>query len=113
MASVNLPSEVLILCDTCDAWIVGSSADPENSERLSQLNDIDIIVPFDKWDAAKLVIPDHAELNSFKGIKFVTSRGWKVDLWPCEIGRFIIDSRSNTKYLWNPVKDIRVEAVRN
>lgn len=80
-----------------DAWVVGSAADP--SAKLSDLRDIDIMVPFRNWAEAALLIPPDARPNTFGGWKF-TDGPVTVDVWCGDLSH-VMTSAIATK-AWHP-----------
>lgn len=58
-------------------------------------NDIDIIVPPDKWYVISLLIPKNAQLNKHGGLKFKENNGVIVDIWPCSIEQHLRQCKSN------------------
>lgn len=97
----NLPKLAFKIGINCNAWIIGSAADPQ--VNLATVRDIDIIVPFVNWHQAAALIPNYAFPN--------TLGGWKVpdtiplDIWPDDLSRVMASSK--TKFLWHPFSDIR------
>ena len=95
-----LPKLVLDLAFTCDGWIVGSAADPLNSEP----RDYDIIIPFSSWQNACMFIPPNAVPNHFGGWKCM-SENIEVDVWPGELSWIMQNNRM--KYVYHPKSGIR------
>lgn len=93
------------LCYQCDAWLVGSAADP----NVKEPRDFDILVPFRMWSTAIAIIPDtEKHLNRFNGIKFLDIESDKyVDVWCDDIDKYIL--RPNVKYLYHPASQTRIE----
>jgi hypothetical protein len=81
-------------------WIVGSAADPNNT----QPRDYDVVVPHSRWNAAAFLIPLDAKVNTFGGWK-VTVNDIQIDVWPGELS-WIMD-RPATKFVWNPMSGAR------
>lgn len=99
-----IPKLVLDLTEACEAWIVGSAADPTNKNP----RDWDVCVPFSQWDRAALFIPPDAKPNSFGGWKCV-SEGKEVDVWPGELGRLM--ASYVTKWVYHPKTNTRFKRV--
>ena len=89
-----LPNEVYRLC-VQGGLIVGSVA-----LRMAGLippgtpKDYDILVPFVKWSRIAPLIPRNAELNSFGGWKFRTTKGIEVDVWPGDLQGYLAACKS-------------------
>lgn len=98
--SSKLPKLVLDMTFAHDAWIVGSGADPENTNP----RDYDVIVPFSKWREAAMLIPDDAKRNHFGGWKCI-SEGVEVDVWGGEISYIMTHHSCN--WVWHPHTGIR------
>jgi len=77
----KLPELVCKLTYVCDAWIIGSAADPDKTDP----RDYDLVVPYNKWKEASSLIPSDARRNTFGGWKCI-SEGKEVDVWPDDIG---------------------------
>lgn len=102
--SKSLPTLVLALTHNHDAWIVGSAADPANTDP----RDYDVIVPFYEWGKAAHLIPKDATVNSFGGFK-CTSDNAKIDVWPGDLGWLM--QRPKTSFVWHPATNIRFQKV--
>ena len=102
--SNTLPDLVAHLTHACDAWIVGSAADPENVEP----RDYDVVVPFSAWNIATNMIPRDATVNSFGGWKCI-SCGVEVDVWPGDLGWVL--QRPRCKWAWHPLSGVRITKV--
>ena len=89
-----------------DAWIVGSAAKPD--AILSQVRDFDILVPFDRWHDAALVVPGRATPNSFGGWKFDTE-GVEIDFWPGDLSWMM--QRPSCNYAWHPKSGRRIAVI--
>lgn len=74
------PKLVLDLSFIANAWIVGSAADPSNTNA----RDFDMVVPYSQWQNACMLIPSDAKPNHFGGWKCI-SEGVEVDVWPGEL----------------------------
>lgn len=105
--SCQLPSVVALLTHNCDAWIVGSAANP--SESLYDVRDWDLLIPFHKWHNACLVVPDDAKKNSLGGWKFRTSDDIEIDIWPGELS--FIMKNPKAKYAWHPLTNTRLQKI--
>lgn len=100
----TMPEAVCKLCYSADAWVVGSAADPANTDP----RDWDIAVPFREWHVASSLIPADAKVNSFGGWEFF-SEGKEVDVWPCDMSRLM--TYSLVKFLWHPKSGKRFSCV--
>ena len=98
----SLPKLVVAITNAGDAWIMGSAArwfagdDPPN--------DIDIVVPFEKWQVVAPMIPRDAQPNKFGGWRFTTD-GVDVDVFPDNIGRLM--SHTGCNDAWHPKSNNR------
>lgn len=99
-----LPILVGKLTQFCDAWIVGSAADPDVD--FSAVRDFDIAVPFGSWHLAASLIPATATPNSFGGWK-CESEGAIVDVWPQDLTHFVTNHVSSP-YLFHPRSGTRL-----
>ena len=90
---LRFPALVTLLTERHDAWIVGSAVDNPNPR------DYDVIVPYEKWPQASLLIPKDAKPNVFGGWECI-SDGKIVDVWPAELGFSFITSAC--KAAWQP-----------
>ena len=100
--STTLPKLVIALTHNCDAWIVGSSADPS----VESPRDWDVIVPFNCWGLAAHLIPRDAKCNTFGGWK-CDSDGVEVDVWPGDLGWLM--QHPKAKYAWHPRSGCRLK----
>lgn len=84
----RLPRLVQTLCQLYDAMVVGSSVNQEND------SDIDIVIPYYKWQAAATMIKAQYQ-QSITSTRF---GGWRiydletnkqVDIWPCSLEELI------------------------
>lgn len=94
------PALVCQLIERFDAWIVGSACDTLNPK------DYDIVVPWKYWDAAALLIPKDATVNTFGGWK-CQSEGKEVDVWPGDLGMLFLSTAA--KHAWQPKYGIRLK----
>lgn len=70
----SLPKLSNAICNAGHAWVVGSWG-------KEGANDLDIVVPFDHWEAVSAMIPRDAAPNKFGGWRFM-DEGVEVDVWP-------------------------------
>lgn len=103
MAS-KLPKLVLALTHAHDAWIVGSGADPNNTEP----RDYDVIVPYSEWQKACMLIPMDAKPNHFGGWKCI-SEGKEIDVWCGDLGWLM--QKPQMKYIWHVASGVRWQNV--
>lgn len=98
-----LPALVAQLVTIYDAWIIGSGAIKDAD--LSALRDFDVLVPWDQWKYAAILIPAEAKPNTFGGWK-ATSEGRTVDIWP---GDLVWTMQSHMfRAAWHPKTNVRV-----
>ena len=135
----QLPTSVKLFVERCDAFIVGSAADPnailsspQPFENAHRVNDIDVIIPFHEWDIACTIIQSSiaedkenahdqghpAMLNTYGGMKFVESipagSGWQpimIDVWPSDLNKYLLSSL--VEYVWNPKFNLRYVRCEN
>lgn len=101
-----LPPIIAKLATNFEAWIVGSAASPFTD--INCVRDWDVIIPFNLWHKACVLIPKDARPNSFGGWKF-TVDGIEIDLWPGDLSAFMTFHKF--KYAWHPHTDTRVERM--
>ncbi len=120
----QLPTSVKLFVERCDAFIVGSAANPhatlnDNAPFASNVDDIDIVIPFHKWDVACIIIQNALNkadgvaakfitMNSYGGIKFIDSAGddgITIDVWPSNLNKYLLSSL--VEYVWNPKFNLR------
>lgn len=102
--SAKYSSTVSFLCQQCDGWIVGSAADPQNSNP----RDIDIIIPFSKWHVALGALPkdrSKIKVNTYGGFKFDDENGIEIDMWTGEFNTIL--TYHGVKWIYNPWNNIR------
>jgi len=97
----TLPSLVTKACYNCEAWIVGSAANPNNIEP----RDYDVIVPYSHWHSVAIMLPDDVKKNTFGGWKCV-SEGKEVDIWPGELSWIL--TNKICEWAWHPRTDTRI-----
>ena len=83
-----LPRLVFQLSWAYDGWVVGSGA--RYLLGLTETcRDFDVLIPYEKWDQASLLLPNHARPNTFGGWKVcVDEQQTSVDVWPHSLERF-------------------------
>ena len=91
----EMPKSVKLFIQHFDAWIVGSAADP--SKHIYR--DIDVIIPFSKWNAASGLIPADCTRNTYGGWNYVEG-GITVDVWPDDLNNAI--RTQMVEYIWQP-----------
>lgn len=101
------PTLVTKLTKICMGWVVGSAADPEAD--LDKVKDFDIIIPFEHWREAAVLIPIEARPNTFGGWKFKTSEGPIIDVWPGDL-MWLLQNCQN-KYIWHPFTGVRYRKI--
>ena len=92
----RLPYSVQQLCELFDSMIVGSTVDGKSS-------DIDMIVPFDKWQLCTsfIIAQNHYHLNHtrFGGWRWRdTQTDIVIDIWPSSIEQLLNSSRPSNIY---------------
>lgn len=97
---IKLTPFVCKVCTYYDAWVVGGAALPGAKE----IRDIDIVIPFEHWNQAVLLVPKDAVMNTFGGYKFLEG-GIEIDVWPDNIGKLLTLSQFTN--FWNPIKSLR------
>jgi len=102
------PSLVSKLVYGHDAWLVGSSANPDVD--LNTVRDFDVVVPFNYWKGAALLIPDNAWPNTFGGWKCISDNR-EIDVWPAEIGELMISDMS--EWIFHPYTGTRLQKIKN
>ncbi len=118
----QLPTSVKLFVERCDAFIVGSAANPNahlnepdavatNPYTGICVNDIDVVIPFHKWDIACIIIASANDqeqnwptLNVYGGLKFVDD-GKTVDVWPSDLNKYLLSSL--VEYVWSPKFNLR------
>lgn len=125
----QLPTSVKLFVERCDAFIVGSAANPNavlgeirpDDSIGIPVNDIDVVTPFHKWDVTCIIIQkaidsysDAApvfitpELNVYGGMKFGDWAGIQqitIDVWPSDLNKYLLSSL--VEYVWNPKFNLR------
>lgn len=96
------PALVHKLCYDHEAWIVGSSANPDDENP----KDFDILVPLSNWQQASLLIPSDAIPNTFGGWKCI-SGGKEVDVWPGDLAWLLTNDM--LKWAYHPRTNTGVE----
>jgi len=101
------------LCIVFDGVIIGSMAEklflgpeisaPGKNNHVCTGDDIDIVVPLDRWVQASKIIPHHARANAFGGFKF-RDGALELDVWADDVARVLFMSpwKEKTRYLWSP-----------
>lgn len=95
----RLPKLVSKFCNGHGAWIVGSGA------RDTEPKDWDVVVPFNEWKQAALLVPENAKPNSFGGWRCVDHRGNHIDIWPADLG--LLMTHDMVTHLWHPLTNTR------
>ncbi len=97
----TLPKIVTQLCHLHDAWIVGRLPEREDEEP----RDYDVMVTFENWRKAVVLVPADARPNSFGGWKFM-DEGRTVDVWPGDMAWVM--SNAHWKAAWHPKTNTKV-----
>ncbi len=120
----QLPTSVKLFVERCDAFIVGSAANPnatldERAFAGSNVNDIDVVIPFHKWNIACIIIQETItnsklcapapKLNAYGGMKFIDAHNAQqqitIDVWPSDLNKCLLSSL--VEYVWNPKFNLR------
>ncbi len=124
----QLPTSVKLFVERCDAFIVGSAANlnatiNDNSSAANNVKDIDVVIPFNKWDIACIIIANAIaeadiqsnsklapKLNIYGGIKFIdvdyaAALATTIDVWPSDLNKYLLSSL--VEYVWNPKFNLR------
>ena len=125
----QLPTSVKLFVERCDAFIVGSAANP--NADIKTVNDIDVVIPFHKWDVACIIIQNAIDsysdasleyiqptLNVYGGMKFGDvqflsnlQRQITIDVWPSDLNKYLLSSL--VEYVWNPKFNLRYVRCAN
>ncbi len=98
----RLPRIARLICGQYNAWLVGSSADPNNNKP----KDYDIAVSFSDWPKVALLIPKDARPTLYGGWKFISDKK-EVDVWPAEIIDIFLCSKCD--WMWQPQYNVRIK----
>lgn len=101
---MKYPELVTRLCTNCEAWIIGSAADPKNTN----IRDYDIFVPITHWTLACSIIPKDATVNRMGGFKCM-SEGIEVDVWTCDMAAVV--ATNYFKWAYHPKTGVRIKRV--
>lgn len=101
-----MPSLVCKLAYAHEAWVVGSAASPDADH--ANVRDYDVIVPFEHWRAAAMLIPPDAKPNTFGGWKCI-SEGREVDVWPGDLSWLMTNKAA--KWAYHPRTNTRLQSV--
>ena len=102
--TVKYPTLVNKLATLCNAWLIGSSADPSNDNP----RDFDVFIPVQHWSMACGLIDEDAKINTFGGFKCV-SDGVEVDVWTGNMDEFL--ATNNFKFAYHPRTNIRISRI--
>lgn len=106
----DLPREVHAITQTgSGAWVVGSAADPNRTEAPK---DYDILVSWADWTQVSLLLPHLGELvrlARFGGISLCTKDGVMLDVWPDDLGNFLL--KPMAVHAWHPKSMTRIQKV--
>ena len=100
-----MPALVYKLAYAHEAWIVGSSAEP-NCDLLT-VRDFDLLVPFSHWQQAAMLIGREAKPNTFGGWK-CKCEGREVDVWPGDLAWLMTNKRA--RWAWHPRTNTRLQS---
>lgn len=103
--SSSLPRIVLALCNSHDAWIIGSAAVPGHDKP----RDFDVVVSYSNWGPASCLIPPNAKPNRFGGWKCADD-GVEVDVWPGELAW--LAQNHMFEWAWHPRTGVRFKKIQ-
>jgi hypothetical protein len=93
----------LALCHMYDGWVIGSSAQAVRDSEWEHDRDVDIIIPWERWnDAAQFVLrcsTGQVRPTTFGGWKAVV-HGREFDVWPASLSE--VASRAMFKVAYHP-----------
>lgn len=98
---MKYPELVTKLTTLCSGWLVGSSANPNETEP----RDYDIYIPVKYWLEASNYIPKDAKINRMGGFKCI-SDGIEVDVWTGDMNDFLASNYFNFAY--QPKTGVRI-----
>ena len=98
---MKYPELVTKLTTLCSGWLVGSSANPNETEP----RDYDVYIPIKYWLEASNYIPKDAKINRMGGFKCV-SDGIEVDVWTGDMNNFLASNYFNFAY--QPKTGVRI-----
>ena len=98
---MKYPELVTKLTTLCSGWLVGSSANPNETEP----RDYDIYIPVKYWLEASNYIPKDAKINRMGGFKCI-SDGIEVDVWTGDMNDFL--ASNYFKFAYQPKTGVRI-----
>ena len=99
--NMKYPELVTKLTTLCSGWLVGSSANPNETEP----RDYDVYIPVKYWLEASNYIPKDAKINRMGGFKCI-SDGIEVDVWTGDMNDFLASNYFNFAY--QPKTGVRI-----
>ena len=98
---MKYPELVTKLTTLCSGWLVGSSANPNETEP----RDYDVYIPIKYWLEASNYIPKDAKINRMGGFKCI-SDGVEVDVWTGDMNDFLASNYFN--FAFQPKTGVRI-----
>lgn len=101
---MKYPTLVNKLTTLCNGWLIGSSADPDNSNP----RDWDVYIPIQYWSIACGLIDKNAKINTFGGFKCISDEV-EVDVWTGNMDEFL--SSNQFKFAYHPITNVRIGRI--
>ena len=98
---MKYPELVTKLTTLCSGWLVGSSANPNETDP----RDYDVYIPIKYWLEASNYIPKDAKINRMGGFKCIND-GIEVDVWTGDMNDFLASNYFNFAY--QPKTGVRI-----
>ena len=107
-----LPPAIQSILLTSEGWLVGGAVDTILKGEVPE--DFDIIVPdINKYNLTIKQIHSYdpvIEINSYGGLKITADDGATLDIWPEELGHFLI-SANQVGHIYNHKRQILIKKV--
>ena len=98
---MKYPELVTKLTTLCSGWLVGSSANPNETDP----RDYDVYISIKYWLEASNYIPKDAKINRMGGFKCIND-GIEVDVWTGDMNDFLASNYFNFAY--QPKTGVRI-----
>ena len=99
------PPLVTKLTALCNGWIMGSAANPDNSDP----RDYDVWIPLSNWPLACSIVPkEGTKINTFGGFKAI-SEDKEVDVFTCEMEHMF--NTNYFTYAYQPKSNILIKRI--
>lgn len=105
MNKKKYPDLVTKLLNTCEGWLIGSSANPDYDNP----RDYDVFIPIKYWSMACCLIPKDTKINTLGGFKCI-SDNIEVDVFTGNCEDFINKNKWFT-YMYNPTTGILIKRI--